>query len=972
MTITHGFEQIDERFIEELNTQAILYRHVKTGAELLSLSNDDENKVFGVTFATPPDDSTGLPHIMEHSVLGGSRKYRVKEPFVELVKGSLKTFLNAMTGADRTMYPVASTNLQDFYNLIDVYLDAVFHPLITPQHLEQEGWHYELDDTAEPLRYKGVVFNEMKGAYSSPDALLYRYNSQYLFPDNAYSHDYAGDPRTIPDLTYEQFKRFHAAYYHPSNARIFFYGDDDPTQRLRLIDEWLSEFEANPITAVIDIHLPFVQPRRVVEQYAVDPDTDLDKKGIIIVSWALPEITDPALIMSLNVLSDSLVGTSAAPLRKALIDSGLGEDVTGSGLSGWTRQMTFSIGLKGIDMADADAVESLIITTLAKLTEEHIEKDTVDAALNTLEFGLRENNTGPYPRGLLLMMRTLHNWLLDRDPIEPLQYEAPLTAVKSQLQDDTSYLSELIRHYLLGNNHRLTLILEPDPALQRQMETAEREKLAAIKAGMDQSQLEAIVANTQALRRLQEQPDSPEALAAIPRLTLDDLNKENTPIPLEVSESQGAKLLYHDLFTNGIVYLDLGFDLHVLPPDLLPYVKLYGRCLTQIGTKTEDFVKLSQRIGRQTGGVGASSYVSGTSFDADAATYLFLRGKATMAQTADLLAIMRDILLTLKLDNQERFRQMVLESKARKEAGLIPGGHSVANSRLQAQFSEAGWVAEQMGGVSYLFFLRELAQAVENDWPSVLAKLEQIHQFIINRNALVVNVTLDEANWQQFRPQLDDFLTHLPAANGQRTPWQTDDLPPFEGLTIPAQVNYVAKGTNLYTHGYELDGSISVISNYLRTSWLWEKIRAQGGAYGAMYSFDRHDGTFAFLSYRDPNLLRTLDNYDKTVDFLHDLNLNEDELVKSIIGAISSMDSYQLPDAKGYSSMVRHLTGYTDEARQAYREQILTTTAADFKAFADVLAQVRDNGRIVVLGSADAIKAANEQLATPLELTKVM
>ena len=972
MTITHGFEQIDKRFIEELNTEATLYRHAKTGAELLSLSNDDENKVFGVTFATPPEDSTGIAHIMEHAVLGGSRKYQVKEPFVELVKGSLKTFLNAMTGSDRTMYPVASTNLQDFYNLVDVYLDAVFHPLITPQHLEQEGWHYELNDPADPLRYKGVVFNEMKGVYSSPDSLLYRYNSQYLFPDNAYGHDSGGDPRAIPDLTYDQFKQFHATYYHPSNARIYFYGDDDPAERLRLLNEWLNDFDANPVNAIIDTHPPFAQPRRVVEKYAIDPDSELDKKGMVLVTWALPEITDPALIMILSILSDSLVGTSAAPLRKALIDSGLGEDVTGGGLSGWMRQMTFSIGLKGINTADSDAVESLIVETLTKLAEETIDKDTVDAALNTLEFGLRENNTGPYPRGLLLMMRTLRNWLFSRDPIEPLQYEAPLTAVKAQLQDSTEYLSDLIRQYLLDNSHRLTLVLEPDPTLQQQWETAEREKLAAIKAEMDQAQLEAVVANTQALRRLQEQADSPEALAAIPRLTLDDLDKENKPIPLEVSEAQGAKLLYHDLFTNGIVYLDLGFDLHVLPADLLPYVKLYGRCLTQIGTETEDFVKLSQRIGRQTGGVGASSYVSGTSRNDQAATYLFLRGKATMSQTADLLAIMRDLLLTLKLDNQERFRQMVLESKARKEASLIPGGHSVANSRLQAQFSEAGWVAEQMGGVSYLFFLRDLAQAVETDWPSVLAKLEQIHQLIINRNALIINVTLDGDNWQQFRPQLDEFLSQLPASDGQPTSWQRDTLPLNEGLTIPAQVNYVAKGTNLYERGYELDGSISVIGNFLRTSWLWEKIRAQGGAYGAMYAFDRHDGTFAFLSYRDPNLLGTLDNYDKTVDFLQNLDLNEDELVKSIIGAISSMDSYQLPDAKGYSSLVRYLTGYTDEARQAYREQILTTTAADFKAFADVLAQVRDNGRIVVLGSADAIKAANEELDTPLALTKVM
>ena len=967
----HGFELVKEQEISEINAKARLFRHLKTGAELLSLENDDENKVFGITFRTPPADSTGLPHIMEHSVLGGSRKYRVKEPFVELVKGSLKTFVNAFTSADMTTYPVASTNLQDFYNLVDVYLDAVFYPLITPQHLEQEGWHYELEKPGDPLVYKGIVFNEMKGAYSSPDSVLYRYSKQVLFPDNVYAFDSGGDPRVMPELTYEQFKQFHETYYHPSNARIFFYGDDDPDERLRIIAEYLKEFEAIAVESAVPHHSPLDEPQRFTVAYSVD-DTNLQKKSMMQVNWALPEKDDAELRMGLSVLSYALVGTSAAPLRKALIDSGLGEDVTGGGLSANLRQMTFAVGLKGIDGADVDKVEALILDKLAALAQDGFERETIEAALNTIEFSLRENNTGSFPRGLALMMRGLSTWLYDRDPLEPLAYEAPLNAVKARLEQDDTYLRDLIHTYLLQNSHRATVILEPDPELQHREEAAEREKLEQVRSTLSDAELQAIIDNTRKLKQLQEAPDDPAALAAIPRLTLPDLDKEVKTIPIEVAEAHGSQILYHDLFTNGIVYLDLGFNLHVLPADLLPYVKLFGRSLLQMGTETEDFVKLSQRIGRKTGGIHTSTFVSDVRESDEGSTWLFMRGKATLEQSEELLAILRDVLLTANLDNQERFRQMVLEAKARKEASLVPSGHSIVSTRLRAHFSEAGRVAEQMGGVSYLFFLRQLARDVDNEWPSVRAKLEQIRQMVLNRNAMVANVTLDADNWTHFKPQLLDFLPALPAAPADLETWPSESLPAPEGLTIPAQVNYVGKGTNLYELGYELDGSISVITNFVRTSWLWEKVRAQGGAYGAFCQFDRQSGVFSFLSYRDPNLLGTLESYDRTVQFLRQLDLNQDELEKSIIGAISAMDAYQLPDAKGYTSMIRYLLGISDEERQQYRDEVLATTAADFKAFADVLARFNEKGLVVVMGSAEALAAANESGGGWLDVTKVM
>ena len=971
MTNSHGFELVKEQEIPELNSKARLFRHVKTGAELLSLENDDENKVFDITFRTPPEDSTGIAHIMEHCVLGGSRKYRVKEPFVELIKGSLYTFVNAFTASDWTTYPVASTNLQDYYNLVDVYLDAVFYPLVTPRHLEQEGWHYELENVADPLIFKGVVFNEMKGAYSSPDNVFGRYNQQSLFPDNAYGHDSGGDPTVIPDLTYEQFKKFHETLYHPSNSRIFFYGDDDPEERLRIMNEWLRDFDRIEVDSLVPLQGHFAEPRQVTHPYSVAGDV-AEAKGFVQVNWMLEENTDPALTMALSILSYALVSTPASPLRKALIDSGLGEDVTGGGFSSRLRQNTFGVGLKGIDVADAEKVEALILGTLAELAENGLEPDMVEAAVNTIEFSLRENNTGNFPRGLSLALRALSTWLYDRDPLGPLAFEEPLTAVKTQLADQPTYLQDLIRQYLLDNPHRSTVILEPDAELAGRLEEAEKKRLADVKAGLSGDELLAIIDETRELKRLQETPDSPEALAAIPRLTLDDLDKENKIIPLAISDLHGSQLLYHDLFTNGIVYLDLGFDLRALPADLLPYVKLFGRSLVEIGTETEDFVKLSQRIGRKTGGIWPGSFTSTMENGRSAAARLFLRGKATMEQAGDMLDIMRDVLLTVKLDNRERFRQMVLEAKASKEAGLVPSGHIVTNTRLKAHFTEAAWVSEQIGGIEYLFFLRQLAEAVEHDWPSVLARLEEVRRLLVNRSSLVVNVTLDEANYGRFLPILSDFVTAVPANPLQLNDWSPAFGRRDEGLTIPAQVNYVGKGANLYDLGYKLHGSVAVIGKYLGTTYLWEKIRVQGGAYGGFSTFDRFSGVWSYLSYRDPNLLGTLANYDGTAEFLRHLNLSDDELTKSIIGAIGAIDSYQLPDAKGYTSMSRHLIGESDIQRQQFRDEVLGTTTADFKAFGEVLAQVNEAATVVVLGSADAITKANESQKDWLDVKKVM
>ncbi len=972
MASIQGFEMIREQDVPELKTIARTYKHLRTKAELLSLINDDENKVFGVTFRTPPKDSTGVPHILEHSVLCGSRKYPLKEPFVELLKGSLQTFLNAMTYPDKTCYPVASQNVQDFYNLIDVYLDAVFYPRLTPFVLQQEGWHFELEEPEDNLTYRGIVFSEMKGAYSSPDSLLYEYSQQSLFPDNTYGLDSGGDPRHIPDLTFEQFQAFHRLYYHPSNARIFFYGDDDPDRRLELVDDYLKDFEEVEVESGIPIQAPFERPSHVTRYYAAGEGGERTARGMLTVNWLLPQTTDRELNMAFQMLDYILLGMPGSPLRKALIDSGFGEDICGAGIGTELRQMYFSTGLKGINPGDAEKVEQLVVQTLEGLVQKGIDPRTVEAALNTIEFAMRENNTGGYPRGLVIMLRSLTTWLYEGDPLALVAFEGPLAAVKQQVSTERTYFENLIDRYLLKNPHRVTLLLKADPELAEKEAKDEGERLGRKRAAMGREELDEIRRTAKKLRELQETPDSPEALKTIPTLKLGDVDKQNQEIPLALTGRDGTDLLFHDLFTNGIAYLDLGFNLHALPQQYLSYIPIFGRALLEMGTETEDFVTLSQRISRKTGGIHPTFFTSFVKQRGTGAVWLFLRGKAMQAQTQELMSIIRDVLLTVRLDDQSRFRQIVLEAKARQEQSLVPSGHQIVNIRLRSHFSEADWAAEQLKGVSYLFFLRELVERIEKEWPKVLSDLEEVRRILVNRRAMLLNVTVDEGGWSRFEPQVHEFLDAMPDESLEIVDW--DPLRPteFEGLTIPSQVNYVGKGMNIYDLGYQFHGSAHVVARYLRNAWLWERIRMQGGAYGAFCLFDRLTGVVTFVSYRDPNLSQTLEGFDQSAQFLADLDLTPDELTKGIIGAIGDIDQYRLPDAKGYTSMLRYLSGETDEERQRMRDEVLGTTREDFKAFGHLLEAASKKGLVKVLGSEKSIQEALEKHPGWLNVLKVM
>jgi len=970
MLTHHAFELLQEQTIPEVNSLARLYRHRKTGAEVLSLINDDENKVFGVTLKTPPSDSTGVAHILEHSVLCGSRKYPVRKPFVEMLKGSLHTFLNAMTFPDKTTYPVASQNLRDFYNLVDVYLDAVFHPLITEDTFKQEGWHYELDGGNAPLIYKGVVFNEMKGVYSSPEAVLRDVSQRSVYPDNAYGVSSGGDPKAIPDLTYKDFKSFHERFYHPSNTRAFFYGDDDPEERLAILDAVFSEFDKATVTSAVQPQPRFSAPRRIEQTYASGEPEPGKRTGMVTVNWMLDEIVDPKTRLALDVLEHVLVGTSAAPLRKAMTDSGLGESFAGGGFSDDYLQPFATFGLKGIADADLDKVEPMILGNLKALAENGIDPKQIEASLNTFEFALRENNTGSFPRGISLMLRSMRTWLHGHDPLTPLAFEEALTSLKQDIATGRPLFEDMIRTLLLENQHRTTVILTADPSQGARDAKQEESRLAEHRSELDHAGLEAVIEETRELRSLQEAVDPPEALAKLPALHLADLPREGKVIPSEEESVANTRVLTHDLATNGVVYLDFAFDLGVLPAELLPYMPLFSRSLLQTGTKNEDFVSLSQRIGRSTGGIGPGRVVTTTAVGGTAA-YLILRGKAVPDKVSELLAILSDIVHTARLDNHERIKQMVLEDKAGFEGRIAGAGSGLVASRVTSALRESDWVSEQMGGLTQLFFLRKLVDEVQNDWPAVQAKLERIRELLFARASAIANITADAAIWQRARPELEAFLKGLPVSTGSTGAWSPLLTPRNEAFTFPGQVNYVAKGANLFDLGYSHSGSIAVVLRHTQTTYLWDKVRVLGGAYGSSIGYDFLTGSLAFSSYRDPNLLGTLAVYDNTPSFLRQA-IGETELTRSIIGTIGTIDRYMLPDAKGYSAMVRVMTGDTDEARQTRREQVLGTTAKDFRAMADLLEVVAREGHVAVLGSEAAIGAANAERGGFMTVTRVL
>lgn len=1006
--VTHpSFEIVEESVVEEYGAACTMYRHKTTGAELMSVQNDDDNKVFGIAFRTPPTDSTGVAHILEHSVLCGSKKYTTKEPFVQLLQGSLQTFLNAFTYPDRTCYVLASQNEKDFYNMVNVYADAVFHPRATldPSVHAQEGWHLELDDKDQPLTYKGVVYNEMKGVYSSPDSLLNRQSQQAMFPDNTYGVDSGGDPLNIPDLSFEDFVQFHSKFYHPANSRIFFWGDDDVKDRLNIMDEYLQDFGPSPESkpgSVIEW-----QPKSITEpQWTKSPypvTADGDKTHMVMVNWLVNDTPFTATDeITIGILDHLLMGTAQSTLYKRVIESGLGSAVTGGGLSDELLQATFAVGLKGVQPDNTEQVQTLILDTLNDIVKEGFSDDDIASAMNTVEFRLREFNTGSFPKGLSFMLGAMSKWIYDGSPTDALRFETPLAELKDRIaKDGSKVFTDFMQEYLVDNTHRVTVEMVPSSTLEDEVKKEEEDRLISIKESLSDDDLSKIIEDTSTLRASQATEDSPEDRNTIPSLQLSDLKRTVNEYPTAVTENEngsGVTVLRHEMSsTSGIAYVNFAVDVSQVPFEDVPLISLFTRIMTETGAGDLSDVDLSQRIGIHTGGVNANLSLrtvradgveKGTVHGCDhMLSKVFIGGKATADKAGELFSIYQLILTEANLDSQKKVIEMLKESKVGLESSIQGSGHSFSNTRMKSRYSVSSYIGEQMTGITYLDTVSALIKDAENDWPSVLQRLTNIRNIMLNedtsRNGMMLDITGDKAVLDQVQPAVDSFLNTIPGnPNGAKLqdfyntphPWtiaakaeMADNAPlTDEGFVVPTQVSYVGKALRLYEDGEKIPGSSAVVSRYLRTGYLWDHVRVIGGAYGGMCTFDAKagDGVFTFVSYRDPNLDVTLDVYDKASDALlesaHMLDTEDvdgKELATAIIGTVGDMDGALSPDQKGAVAMNRYLSRETPEERLAYREAVLNTKPSDFKAFAERLKMARDSS-VAVVSSAGAFEAA--------------
>ncbi len=965
--IHFGFKVLSCETVKELAADCYLLKHEKTGARLLYVETEDDNKVFSISFRTPPSDSSGVAHILEHSVLCGSRKFKLKEPFVELVKGSMNTFLNAMTFPDKTMYPVASRNEQDFRNLMDVYLDAVFFPLIydRPEIFKQEGWHYELEDAAAELHYKGVVYNEMKGVFSSPDTILEQAAMEELFPDNTYGYESGGDPKHIPSLTQEAFLDFHKRYYHPANAYFYLYGNMDIMSTLKFInEEYLAEFSMGEASFPIKKQI-MLQERERIATYPLPVSEDQTAKSYLNMSFVVGEGTDAELALAMQLLNYILLESPAAPIKKALIAAGIGKEVSGSYAKSML-QPVFSVVVSGAEKANAPLFKKTLFDELKRLQEHGVDRMLINAAVQRMEFSLREANFGSYPKGLIYNIRCMDSWLYDADPLLHLAYEKPLQKIKSEIKN--GYFEKLLKSCFIENFHRVMVILAPEPGLGELEAEREREKLSAYRAGLSANELQKLAEETKVLRLEQERPDSPEALEAIPLLAINDIRKECDSYECETIQVDCCETLQTYCDTSGIVYLNLYFDLTKIAEADVPLAYLLTECLGKIDTEKNHYEQLVSRVDLCSGGIdyGVKIYTQHDDHREFSAKFV-VKTKVLAAKLEEVLALLQEILLESDFSKEQRLEEVIRELKSDWQTNLFRRGQQLVNNRVLSYFSPAAKFGEG-GALEFYRFLCRIEKNWETEKARIISGLQRICRQVMTQNNLHVGATLERGQKTLLTAALQKMLRSLPQENAVEEAEHTAErVSHNEGLLMPAQVQYVVKGANYRDLGYEYSGSMKVLETILRYDYLWTKIRVQGGAYGAFARFDRN-GNMVFGSYRDPNLTETLETYDQISFYLEELTLSERDMVKYIIGTMSQLDMPLTSQQKGEFNENCHWRKISREERQKERDEILATKPQHIKALAQMINAAMAENHLCVMGNEATLRAAKERFETLLDL----
>ncbi|MCI5709031.1 insulinase family protein [Veillonella caviae] len=953
--IYSGFRLNRIERIEEINGTAYEMKHEKSGARLIYIDSPDSNKVFNIAFRTTPQDSTGVAHIMEHSVLCGSRKFPLKEPFVELVKGSLNTFLNAMTYPDKTMYPVASKNDKDFHNLMDVYLDAVFYPRAAndPEILMQEGWHYELENVDDELTYKGVVFNEMKGVYSSPDSILERELMHELFPDTTYGVDSGGNPDVIPELTYEGFQEFYRTHYHPSNSYIFLYGTMDIEEQLRFInDEYLSHFDAIEVDTEVTLQAPFNEGKIVTYPYSIGSDESIDNRTLHALAYVLPAVT-PEQSLAFEVLTHALLTSPAAPLKQVLVKAGIGSDVSGYYLDS-IRQPMWAVHASGSNMDKQMELQSIVEATLTKLCEEGIDKELLEASLNSIEFALRENDFGGRPIGLAYVIRMMDNWLYGNDPLELLHYEEGLKNIRKGLHG--TYFEDLIRHSILENNHKALVSMYPECGLQEKKDRDVKEQLANIKSSMSQEELEAIVEQTKRLKIRQETPDSEEALASIPLLELSDLNPYIEEVERRESTIGATKVHFVPTFTKGINYVAYYFHLDGLTEEELFYADILSDIIGRIDT-TRPYADVAKDINLNLGGLSSDITAIAKDGKRDEFTPLMIvRSKALHAKLPDLCRIVNDVIHYADYSDVNRLTELVQENKAIWDNEAFRRGNTIVSQRVMAQVSKVGKFRDA-GNLGYYQKISELATNPAA-LPLLPDKLSDVARKIFRANNVEIMFVGEDGELAVFTELMTPLLSE----------WSTESLPHNvlqltntfgnDGIATAGKVQYVAQGGNFIDHGFKHVGPMSVLETILRYEYLWIRIRVQGGAYGAFANFF-DDGNMIFCSYRDPNLVETYNVYKELPEYLRSFTLSDREMRKYIIGTMSGLDLPMTPALRGPRAMGIYFSGANIADKVEFRKQVIACKPEDIVALADVVESVLKDNHICSMGNETKIKESN-------------
>lgn len=956
----HGFKLLEQESIDEVQSVARVFEHIKSGARLLHLENEDDNKLFSIGFRTTPTDSTGVAHILEHSVLCGSRKFKTKDPFGDMAKSSLNTFLNASTYTDKTIYPVSSRNHKDFMNLMDVYLDAVLHPRIYENHeiLRQEGWRYEVDSKTNKLFYKGVVYSEMQGALSSPEQVICSDIYGSLFPNTTYAFVSGGDPEEIPNLTQEDFEKFHSKFYHPSNSYIFLYGDQNLEECLRFInEEYLNEFDRIEIPSHIENIEAFKEMSEKTSQYSISEDEDENNKTFLALSFVIGETSNAKEYLTNEILYNMLIKSSASPIKKALLKAGIGECIITIDEMNMdpTKQIIFPIVVKNADSSMKDKFREVILNTLKNLVKDGIDKNQLRAAINTVEFNLREADPWRIAnKGLSYNGRILESWIYDGNPLVHLKYEKNFNDIKAAIKD--RYFENFIEKNMVKNSHCSLVVLNPKKGLENEKNKALQEKLESYRNSLSEEELKELIDRNKKLQEAQVKVDTEEEKKTIPKLPMEEIDKKAEQIPQEVIKEQGITILKHHINTNKIAYINLLFDGKAIEEKYIPYLGLLGDILGELDTERRTYSELITEIYKNTGGITFKNEIY-TEKNNDRVYHpkFTIKSKAISDNIPKLLELINEIITTTKFDDKNRIEQVIQETKSKLQMSIIRAGDNVAINRTFSKFSYAEEYKNRINGASYYEFICNLEKNFENNSDEVKNNLIKVYESIFNKNNLIVSIVGEEGESEKLLSNINIILDNIKDSKVEVPKFEYKQAKDVEGLITASNVQYVVKGFNFARLDYKYSGKMRVLQNILESEYLYPKIRLQGGAYGCYIDMS-NDGNLAFFSYRDPNLTRTIDVYNETYKFLEDVDFSKEDMENFIIGTVGQVYRPLTPDKKGEKAVGAYISNITYEDIQRERDEILSTTVEDIKSYAEMIKSGMDEHYCSVVGNEGKIK----------------